>query len=231
MWDEIARLRGVEAIYTDLIADPDLIHATIRRFTDIHTAMAEQKAAQGLLDADVPELHCTPGYCDELEQKQKEIGTGMACTWYRGMAQNFGSISPDMHEEFELNYARPLAERFGLAYYGCCEALHDRIDKLTKIRNLRKIGVSPWADVWKSAEQIEGRYVLSRKPNPALVSPATLDEEAIRREIAETAKACIRYHCPCDITLKDISTAHYSIHNLSRWAAIAQEVLDQYYGK
>ena len=231
MWDEIARYRGVEPIYTDLALNPDLIHSTIQRFVQIHTAMVDQKEAQGLLSSDVPELHCTPGFSDELEKKEKSGITGAGCSWYRGMAQCFGSVSPDMHEEFELDYIRPLAERFGLSYYGCCEPLHDRIDQLKKIKNLRKIGVSPWANVWESAEQIGRDYVLSRKPNPALVAAATLDEDAIRKEMEETARACLRYNCPCDISLKDISTTHYNIHNLARWVQIAEEVLDQYYGK
>ena len=231
MWDDIARLRGVEAVYMDLAVNPDLMHATIRRFVEMNAAVIDQMDAQGLFTSDLSNLHCTPAWSEELEKIEKEKGPGAHATWYRGAAQSFGSISPDMHEEFEIDYILPLTERFGLTYYGCCEPLHDRIDKLTKIKNLRKIGVSPWADVWKSAEQMGSKYVLSRKPNPALVATASLDEDAIRKEIEETAKACIRYNCPCDITLKDISTAHYNIHNLSRWAQIAEEVLDQYYGK
>ena len=135
-----------------------------------------------------------------------------------------------MHEEFEINYVRPLAERFGLTYYGCCEPLDDRIDKLKKIGNLRKVGCSPWASVNSTAEQLGPDYVLSKKPNPALVA-GELDEDAVRREISETAEACLRYNCPCEFVLKDISTVGYRIQNLTRWNEIAQDVLDEYYGK
>lgn len=230
IWDRISRFRGVEAIYMDLVAEPEFIHKTMEKFIKIQESTIAQMEALGLFSCDQPKLHCTPGWSDELEKIEAENGPGIRSTWYRGMAQCFGSVSPDMHEEFEINYIRPIAERFGFTYYGCCEPLSDRIDKLKKIKNLRKIGVSPWSNVWASAEQIESQYVFSRKPNPALVA-GSLDEDAIRKEIRETAQACIRYHCPCDITLKDISTVGYKLENLSRWVKIAEETLDEYYGK
>lgn len=230
IWDRIARYRGVEPIYMDLVMNPDLIHKTMQRFTQMQVSMLDQMEQQGLFSSDIWDLHCTPGWSDELDAIEKEKGPGMHSTWYRGMAQNFGSISPDMHAEFEIDYIRPIAEKFGFTYYGCCEPLHDRIDKLQTIKNLRKIGVSPWADVWASAEQIGTSYVLSRKPNPAAVA-GTLDEDAVRAEIQETCEACIRYNCPCDISLKDISTVGYRIENLTRWVQIAEETVDRYYGK
>ena len=151
--------------------------------------------------------------------------------WFRTTAQIFSSISPAAHEELDMCYSAPLAARCAYTYYGCCEPLHDRIDRLKRVYpNLRKIGVSPWANVEKSAEQIGGDYVLSRKPNPAFVA-GTLDEEVIRREITETVKACRKYGCPCDITLKDISTVGYKPQNLIRWAKVASDVLDEYYEK
>ena len=107
--------------------------------------------------------------------------------------------------------------------------MHDRIDKLQQYPNLRKIGVSPWADVEASAEIIGGHYVFSRKPNPANVA-GVLDEEVIRKEITQTVKACRKFGCPLDITLKDISTVGYRPQNLMTWAKIVSEVIDQYYG-
>ena len=55
------------------------------------------------------------------------------------------------------------------------------------------------------------------------------DEDAIRAEVRETAEACIRYGCPWDYTLKDISTVKYTPTNLFRWHQIVQETLDEYY--
>lgn len=230
IWDRISMLRGVEPIYYDLALRPEFMHETMRRFTEIYTSMIDQMDAQGLFSADIHSLHCTPGHSDELDAIEVKNGRpSRASGWFRGLAQPFSSVSPDMHEEFEVDYIRPLAETFGFTYYGCCEPLHDRLDALKQIKNLRKVGCTPWADVNSMAEQLGKNYVLSRKPNPALVA-GSLDEDAIRREVRETAQACLKHGCPWDYTLKDISTVNYKISNLTRWNEIVQETLDEFYG-
>jgi len=148
--------------------------------------------------------------------------------WFRGMAQIFGSVSPAMHEEFDLQYARGLMDKCAFTYYGCCEALDNKIDLLKKIPNMRKIGVSPWANVRASAEAIGGAYVYARKPNPAMVA-GTLDPAAIQKEIRETVEACRDNKCPYEFVLKDISTVSYRPQNLFEWADIVARTIDEYY--
>ena len=53
----------------------------------------------------------------------------------------------------------------------------------------------------------------------------------VRKEIESTVRLCRKYGCPCDITLKDISTVSYRPRNLIVWAETASEVLDEYYGE
>ena len=96
--------------------------------------------------------------------------------------------------------------------------------------NLRKIGVSPWANVEVCAEQIKGDFVLARKPNPANVAVKT-DPDVIRKEIEDTVKLCIKYGCPYDLALKDISTVSHRPENLIVWSKTVKEVLDHYYGE
>ena len=146
------------------------------------------------------------------------------------MAQSFGVVSPAMFKEFEIDYLLSVAKRFAYTYYGCCEPLDDKISVLKSIPNLRKIGCSPWAKVEKCAEQIGGDYVLSRKPNPANVAIRT-DPDVIRAEIEETVRICLKYGCPYDIVLKDISTVTGRPENLIIWAQTASDVLDKYYGQ
>ena len=56
------------------------------------------------------------------------------------------------------------------------------------------------------------------------------DPDVIRHEIEETVKVCIRYGCPYDYVLKDISTVSNRPGNLIVWAQTVSDVLDQYYG-
>ena len=118
-------------------------------------------------------------------------------------------------------------ERCGLAYYGCCEPLDNKIQMLRKIPNTRKIGVSPRASAASSAEQIGKDDVLARKPNPALAA-GNFDEEAVRQETRETITACQKYGCPYEMVLKEISTVSCKPQNLIRWNRVVQETIDEF---
>ena len=228
-WDQIAMLRGVQPILMDMYDRPDYLHRIIALFTRGMACEMDQRSALGLYDPRCISLHCTPG---QVTPPRAPDPGHYTCgdIWFRTMAQMFSSVSPSAHDEFDLQYSIPLAGRCAYTYYGCCEPLHDRIDRLKQYPNLRKIGVSPWANVETSAEIIGGDYVLSRKPNPANVALET-DPEVIRHEISETARLCLKYGCPCDITLKDISTVSYKPRNLIVWAETASAVLDEFYGE
>ena len=82
-----------------------------------------------------------------------------------------------MHWEFAVEHDLKWLERFGLTYYGCCEPLDQKIPILRKIKNLRKISVSPWNDSKKIIDAIGSDYVMSRKPNPSVVELDTFSLE------------------------------------------------------
>ena len=86
-----------------------------------------------------------------------------------------------------LRSQQPIIENFGLAAYGCCENLTDKIHLLRCIRNLRMIAVTPVADVRRCAEQIGADYVFSWQDNPAdIVCPASMRITSV----ASSARVC-----------------------------------------
>ena len=228
-WDQIARLRGVEPILIDVYDRPEFLHKIMALYTRSMRLTMDQMDAQGLYDPRGLALHCTPNAVTPPHEPDPAHYTS-ADIWFRTMAQMFSSISPDAHYEFDMQYSIPLASRCAYTYYGCCEPLYDRIDKVKMYPNLRKVGCTPWSNVEKTAEQLGGDYVLSRKPNPASVAHKT-DPELVKKDIEDTVKTCLKYGTPCDITLKDISTVGYKPENLIVWAEAASEVLDRYYGE
>lgn len=227
-WDDLAMWRGVEPIYVDLYDDPELLHAFMRKYVDIRKELLRREEEMGLLDAHLPNLHCTPGLVDDLPGEIRGGKVTRANLWGRGTAQMFASVSPRMHDEFEIEYAKEFFDGFGLVYYGCCEPLHEKIDIVKKLPNLRKISITPWADVRRAAEQMGGDFVLSRKPNPASVAVAHLDEEALRRDILETLEICRENGTSCDFVLKDISGVHYNPMNLTRWEQVVMETVKNF---
>ncbi len=227
-WDNLSMWRGVEPIYMDLYDRPELLHAFMRKVLDIRLRLLDRLEAMDLMDADLGILHCTPGLVDELPG---EIAGGRVTRknmWGRGTAQVFASVSPAMHDEFEIEYAKAFFAGFGLVYYGCCEPLHDKMDVVQKLPNLRKISITPWADVRKAAERIGKNYVMSRKPNPASVSVSVLDEAELRKDILETLALCKQNGTSLDIVLKDISSAGYNPNNLTRWEQVVMETVRNY---
>ena len=224
-WDDLSMWRGVEPIYVDLYDNPELLHAFMRKYVDIRKDLLRREEELGLLDDYMPVLHCTAGLVDDLPGEKKDGKVTRANMWGRGTAQCFASVSPAMHDEFEIEYAKEYFDGFGLMYYGCCEPLHDKIDIVKKLPNLRKLSITPWADVRKSAERMGKDYVLSRKPNPATVGVPVLNEDALRKDILETLTVCRENGTPCEFVLKDISSVAHNPMNLTRWEQVVMETV------
>lgn len=227
-WDRVCRMRGMTPLLMDLAAEPELMHATIQKFSSVLNADIDALNAVNAFGVSASSLHCTPPYSRELEAVEAKEGPSVHSAWFRALAQPFGEVSPAMHDEYDIQYLLPIARKFGLCYYGCCEPLSDRIDILRRIPNLRKVGVTPWSSVEVSAEKLGKDFVFSRKPNPAMVA-TTLDEDAVRKDISHVMAACLRNSCPCEFVLKDISTVGYKPQNIIRWAQVVEETIDRYY--
>jgi len=227
LWDAIVQWHGVENSIIDLVDRPDFIHKMMRRLTDAYMSMLDQYEEQGLLAYDIPLIHCTGAYSDELPAEDFDPEHPRAKdTWTCGMAQIFATVSPAMHDEFEIEYAVPWYERFGLGYYGCCEPLHDKIDIIDRLPRVRKISISPWADVQKAAERIDGRYVISRKPSPAFLATEAWNPDAVREDLQNTYDIAKTEGCAVEFILKDISTVKYDPQRLWEWDKIAREVVE-----
>lgn len=226
VWDEIAMLRGVEPLLYDLVDRPEYTHAMRRRFNEIHASKIAQMEELGLFEREPLTIHCTPALCDELPGDTYDPAGPVLRqhVWGRGAAQIFSGVGKAMHEEFDIDYMIETFRGFGLVYYGCCEPLDRKMDIVQRIPNLRKIGVTPWADPDVAAEAIGTKYVFSGKPNPAVVAVPHLNEDELRKELGRIFAAVKRNHCACDITLKDISSAGYNLQNLMRWEQIAMEM-------
>jgi hypothetical protein len=217
---------GVEAALYALIDRPDFIHRLLRRMTDGYLSMLDQLENQGLLCGQQSLIHCTGAYTDELpasgydpdKPRTKDL-------WMFGLAQMLGSVSPKMFHEFEVAYTSQICERFGLVYYGCCDPLDDRIDKVRMIPNVRKVSMSPWVDQARGAAEIGTDFVFSRKPNPALVAMEHFNAEQVRADLIQTRDICRESGSPLEIILKDISTVRYDSRRLSEWAGIAMDVV------
>ncbi len=226
LWDVIAQWMGVESALYALMDRPEYIHRLLERMTAGYLSMLDQLEEQGLLCGPQSLVHCTGAYTDDLpapgydprKPRTKDL-------WMFGLAQILGSVSPKMFQEYEVEYASRICERFGLVYYGCCDPLHDRIAQVRMIPNVRKVSMSPWVDEERGAAEIGSDFVYSRKPSPALVAMDHFDREQVRADLTRTLAVCEKYGCPLEFILKDISTVRYEPERLTWWADIAMQLV------
>jgi hypothetical protein len=225
-WDWISTYRGVEPLLYDLADRPEYSHRMVALLTDFECERLRQYEEQGLLDPEPCSLHCTTAAVSDLPSDGYAGGKfTRRDVWGRGAAQIFSSASAAMRLEFDIEYMKRTIGTCGLAYYGCCEPLDRAIDVVAKIPNLRKISVTPWADVRVAADAIAGRYVVAAKPNPAALAVPRLDHAQLRLEIGTILKACADSKCSCDIVLKDISTCHCRPENIFEWEHITMQLV------
>lgn len=230
-WDLLITYYGVEEAMMDLVIKPELVHMAMDRVTNAHLSRLEQQEKLGLLELTNGNFRIGSGglgYCDELPPEDFDSQhVRPADQWGCATAQIFSEVSPDMHMEFALKYESKWLNKFGMTYYGCCEPLHNKIDILKTVPNLRKISMSPWADAEKMKDRTEGKYVLSFKPNPAILARDDWNPAQAKKEIRETLDK-VR-GCPVEIIMKDISTVRNRPERLWEWSQIAVSTAEEFF--
>ncbi|MBO4326774.1 MAG: hypothetical protein J5950_05850, partial [Clostridia bacterium] len=223
-WDWIAQWMGVENCYIELMDRPEMMHAIMERLTEATISGIEQINRLGLYDVNSNMCHCSYTFTDSLPSAECDRDNPTTHDgWAFGMAQLFTSVSPQITEEFEVQYMHRIFTHFGAIYYGCCDRLDDRLDIITRMPNIRKISCSPWSDREAFAANLPRKYIMSNKPSPAFLAHSSFDEDAVRADLRRTIAAAKKHGLGLELLLKDISTVKYEPQRLWRWAEIAEE--------
>ena len=230
IWDHITFWKGAESCLYAVIDEPEFVHKMMRILVDVEMDAIDQLEAQELLAAGPgTKCHCVETYTDEERYKaidQAHIRTSDC--WISGAAQIFSEVSPAMHDEFEIEYLKPLYDRFGWVNYGCCEPLSRKIDIIRKMKTVRSISASPWTDDDVQAESMGGDFVMLRKPNPAYVRSGYPDADSVKKEVRNTLKACRRSGTPVAFVLKDITTVNYRFEGLTEWVGLVKAEIENF---
>lgn len=226
-WDQLVMWWGVQQVLMDLAMRPELVHQAMDRLVNAYLSRLKQWRQLNLLSLAGGNYSVGsggPGYTDELPKPDfNPDNVRTIDQWGAAAAQIFSEVSPQMHEEFALRYEKRWLEQFGLNYYGCCEPLHNKIDIISSIPNLRKVSISPMADVEKAARDIGSRYVFSYKPNPAILVTDKWNPDRVRQDLElllEKTGGCV-----IEVIMKDISTVRYQPQRLWEWSKIAMETV------
>ena len=187
---ELAQFIGLEQIMLDMIDRPELIHRVMWILRDGMLQKLDFLEKNHLLSRNSDQYVGSGGFGytgQLLDSNHRPVVT--KDMWGFCESQETVGISPKMFARFVFPYQLPLLEKFGLNCYGCCEPLDLRWHIIKQIPNLRRISVSPWADLQKMAELLEDNYVFSMKPSPADLATPTIDEETIRKKRSHPCRA------------------------------------------
>lgn len=229
-WDELIRWWDVQEAMMDIVLRPELVHMAMDRLVNAYLARLRQWEELNLLsftDGNYRVGSGGLGYCDDIPAPgfdPEHVRT--IDQWGCAAAQIFSSVSPEMHEEFALQYERRWLSRFAVNYYGCCEPLHNKLDVLASVPNLRKISMSPWADLDKAVPKMAGKYVVSHKPTPAIFAVDTYNPAQARANLVEVLEKT--QGCPVEIIMKDVSTTRCDPRRVWQWAEMAKEVAEEF---
>ncbi len=224
-WDDIVMHTGVQEVLLDLAMRPDYIRKMMEKFVEVGVSVLDQYEQLGLLSRnDTTTRVGSGGYgcVDDMPASPQTGPVRASHLWGCCAAQVFAGVSPEMHEEFALQYERRWLHRFGLTYYGCCEPLHLKIDQFRTIRNLRKISISPFADLAAAKEAIANDYVISYKPSPSIFAFADWNKGEIKAELGRDFS--LAQGGSLEVIMKDISTVHYQPKRLWDWARMASDL-------
>lgn len=217
--------RGLGQAMMDMAAEPRFVHDAMAVFAE-----GEKRRLQFYVDRNLLSLnndgtyHSSGGngYTDELPAEGFDPGRVRLCDmWGSAESQELAQVSPEMHAEFALAYEKPLLAPFGLTGYGCCEDLTRKLDDVLTIPNIRRISISPFADVDAAAQKLRDRYIFSWKPHPAHLCGA-FDPGRIRRYIRHTID--VTKGCVVEMILKDTHTCDGQPERFTRWTDIASRL-------
>ena len=229
--DDFITWRGIEQTFVDMVDRPEWLHSWLERMCEFQLSLLDQYAELGVLSLNNENCGTGSGglgWTDELPQPDFDAEHVRTLDqWGHATTQIFSEVSPAMHEEFALAYEKRFLERFGLAYYGCCEPLHHKVDIILKhIPNLRKLSMSPRADVARGAEELGKRAVFSYKPNPTMIGMEAWDPGYVRsqlRDAFEKTRGCV-----VEVIMKDLHTCRGDVTRMWEWIDVAKELSEEY---
>jgi hypothetical protein len=229
-WDYLIRWWGIEEAMLDMYEQPDLVHAGVERMVDAWMVELDQFEARNLLSLDCDNTRIGSGgygYTSDLPgtdfDPQYIKPHNM---WGCSNAQIFSEVSPRFHWEFALEHDLRWLSRWGLNYYGCCEPLDGKAELLKRIPNLRKVSVTPWCNTERAVEAIGPKWVMSRKPNPAVFADDHWNPDRARQDLRDFLDRA--RGCHVELIMKDISTVRRQPQRLWEWARIAMEEVEAF---
>ena len=219
MVETYSDFRGLEQLMYDIYEEPEMLHEGMAIMEEGYHKLLDQYLEMGLLTTNGNQAYNGSGgmsYTHELPNENR-VCTDLKEFWGFTESQEFTMVGPEQHWEFVQKHEKRVADRFGLTSYGCCEPVEDKLKYVLSFDCIRRISVSPWADIEKCAERIGQKTVYSWKPNPSYYlnnytpDNKTFMEGYIKHMLNHTKNNC------AEIVLKDTHTCQNDPMRFQAW--------------
>ena len=212
------QLCGLQELMQYLMDRPQWVHRLMGILQEGFLELMDQFEEMGLLSLN---NHGLSG-CDDLPQPDFDgEHVRLIDMWGRGESQEFQLVGPRHHEEFLLEYQKPVLERYGLSFYGCCEDLTQKIDLVLTIPNLRRFVCGPWTDLEKLVNAVGNRYCIEwrQRATDVVFTPGL---GPIRDHLERGMR--IARQTPMGIILQELETLDGRPERLKEWAEAAKKI-------
>jgi len=230
--DCLAVWRGIEQFFWDLVDRPKWIHELLERLTQSDLYYSYRAEEEGVLELNNGDRGFDVGPQNITDELPAEDFDGehvrLRDLWGVAAAQIFSEVSPDMHEEFGIQYEARCLAPFGLNAYGCCEPLHRKVHLIRKLPRVRRVSMSPWVDWVEGAEQIGSDFIYSAKPTPSLLQTERWDIEPCRREVVTILDAAKGNGCTLELILNGTLTCRGEPRRYDEWTDMVQNLARKY---
>jgi hypothetical protein len=218
----IVHIMSMQDMLLAMIDTPNEFKKMMMMLTDDYIEFFRLLEQENVLTSTTQEEWLGQGsYCFTNKLASDKDRYALRDIWCYMDSQETISISPEMFEEFIFPYYKKIADLFGLISYGCCEPVDPFYDDcISKLSNLGKLSVSPWADEDDIGEKLKGKdIVYMRKPSPNFLGVGTiLDEDAIQAHIRKTLAAA--KGCHIEFIQRDVYDVQGSPDKVRRYVEI-----------
>ncbi len=215
-------LRGVEQLLVDIMERPAWVHRLMRFLMEGYMSAMDQFEEMNVLTLNnVGWLACddlpAPGF-DPQHVRLKDL-------WGRSESQEFHGVSPTHYEEFLLQYQKPILERFGIVFYGCCENLTRKINLVLSIPNLRRFVCSAWTDLGSVVEAVGDQYAIEWRQMASEVIYAD-DLSRVRAHLDQGLRCAQGSRIM--VVLREVATLARRWERPAEWVRLAKELSEKY---
>jgi len=223
MMETYTDFRGLEQVMYDIYEEPEMLHEGMQIMLAGYQSLLDQYIEMDLLEVNNRQGYNGSGGMNYTHDLPKAPGGSKNLENFWGFceSQEFTMVGPEQHYDFVMQYEKQLADRFGLFSYGCCEPIENKLKYVMNFNNIRRISVSPWADIESCSEQIGQKTVYSWKPNPSYIVNNFHDKEFLEKYfknmLTKTKDNC------AEIILKDTVTCQNDPQRFGEYVTLLRQ--------